>query len=67
MTIILFLIETSYSNILRCNYLKNEKYFHDFFFLHFLNLDSILNSLKKKMTFIADVFLNLRTPKNVVR
>ena len=37
------------------------------FFLHFRNLDSILNSLKKKMTFIGDVFLNLQTPKNVVR
>ena len=38
-----------------------------FFFLHFLNLDSILNILGKKMTVIADVFLNLRTAKNVVR
>ena len=37
------------------------------FFLHFLNLESILNILKKKMTLIADVFLNLRTLKNAVR
>ena len=37
------------------------------FFLHFLNYDSILNIFKKKMTLIADVFLNLQTPKNVVR
>ena len=36
------------------------------FFLHFRNLDSILNIFKKKMTLIADVFLNLRTPKNAV-
>ena len=36
-------------------------------FLHFLNSDSILNIFKKKMTLIADVFLNLRTPKYVVR
>ena len=57
MTSILFLIETIYRNIFRSNYLRNEKYFLDFY-LHFLNLDSI---------FIADVFLNLRTPKNVVR
>ena len=37
------------------------------FFLHFLNYHSILNIFKKKMTLIADVFLNLQTPKNVVR
>ena len=37
------------------------------FFLHFVNLDSILNIFKKKMTLIADVFLNLGTPKDVVR
>ena len=37
------------------------------FFLHFRNLESISNIFKKKMTLIADVFLNLRTPKNVVR
>ena len=37
------------------------------FFLHFLNFDSILNILKKKMTLRGDVFFNLRTPKNVVR
>ena len=35
-----------------------------FFFLHFRNLDSILNILKKKITV---EFLNLRTAKNVVR
>ena len=37
------------------------------FFLHVRHLDSILNIFKKTMTLIADVFLNLRTPKNVVR
>ena len=37
------------------------------FFLHFLNLNSILNILKKNLTVIADVFLNLETPKNLVR
>ena len=36
------------------------------FFLHFLNLDSILNIFKKKITLIVDVFLKLRTVKNVV-
>ena len=38
-----------------------------FFFLNFLNLDSILNIFGKNMTIKADVFLNLRTPKDVVR
>ena len=37
------------------------------FFLHFLNLDSILNILKQEMSLRADVFLNLRTPKKVLR
>ena len=37
-----------------------------FFFLHFLNFDSILNIFKKKMTLISDVFLNLLIPKYVV-
>ena len=64
MKCILFLIETIYSNILRCNYRQNGKLFLNFFFLHFRNLDSIF---KKKMDLIADVFLNLRTPKNDVR
>ena len=63
---ILLLIETIYSNILKCNYLRNENYFLNFFF-NFRNLDWILNIFLKKMTLIADVFLNLRTRKNVVR
>ena len=66
MTSILFLIETIYRNIFRCNYLENNRNFHNFLF-HLGNLDSTLNILKKKMTLIADVFLNLRTSKNVVR
>ena len=37
------------------------------FFSHFVKLDSILNILEKKMTLMADVFLNLWTPKKVVR
>ena len=36
-------------------------------FLHFLNLGSVLNIFKKKMTVFPDVFLNLQTPKNLVR
>ena len=38
-----------------------------FFFLHFLNLDSITNNLKKKMALLAHVFWKLRTKKSVVR
>ena len=65
MTSILFLTETIYCNCLRSNYLRNKKYFLNFF-ARFRNLDSILNIFGEKMTLIAVVFLNLRTPKNVV-
>ena len=34
--------------------------------MHFRNLHEILNIFKKKMTFIADLFPKLRTPKDVV-
>ena len=68
-------IDDKYSLLNRCNVLQHfqmnlsekGKIFSKPFFLHFLNLDFILNILKKKMTLIADVFLNLQTPKNVVR
>ena len=65
MTSILFLMEATYCNIFRFKYLRNEIYFL-IFFLHFLNLDTILKIFQKKMTLLADVFLNLRTSKNVV-
>ena len=45
---------------------QKRKIFSQIFF-HFRNLESILNIFKKNMTLIADVFLNLRTPKYVVR
>ena len=35
-------------------------------FRNFVNLDSILNSFKKNMNLIPDVFSNLRTLKDVV-
>ena len=67
MTSILFLIERIYPNMFRCNYLRNKKVFLNFFF-HFRNFHSIFNIFgKKKMAIRGDVFLNLRTPKNVVR
>ena len=37
-----------------------------FFSLHSLNLDSIFNIFKKKITLIADLFLTRHTPKNEV-
>ena len=37
------------------------------FFLHFKNLDQILNILKKKMTLKAYVFPKLRTTNEVTR
>ena len=66
MTSILFLTENIWGNQFRSNYLKNEKLFLNRL-LHFRNLHEILNICKKKMSFIADLFVKLRTPKNVVR
>ena len=66
MTSILFFTETIWRNQFGRNYLKNKKLFLDFF-LHFRNRHEILNICEKKMTFIADLFANLRTPKKVVR
>ena len=66
MTSILFLTEAIYWNILRYIYLRNENCFRNFL-LHLIKLDSIGNIFNKSMTILADVFLNLRTPKNAVR
>ena len=66
MTSILFLTENIWRNQFGRNYPKNEKLFLNYFF-HFRNLHEILNISKKKMSFIADLFVKLRTPKNVVR
>ena len=66
MTSILFLTEIIWRNQIRSKYLKNKKLFPNYF-LHFRNLHEISNILKKKMSFIADLFAKLRTPKNVVR
>ena len=40
----------------KCNYLQIQKYFLNFF-LHFLNLQKIFNTLKKKMSFRGYLFL----------
>ena len=46
---------------------QKQKSIFPIFFLDFENLDSILNIFRKKMTLMADVFLNWRTPKNMLR
>ena len=61
----IFLTEAIYCNMFICNYLRNEKLFQNFF-LHFLNLYSILKIFKKMMTLTAHVVLNLQTRKDVV-
>ena len=66
MTSILFVTENIWRNQFGSNYLKNEKLFLNFF-LHFRDLHEILNICNKKMSFRADLFAQLRTPKNVVR
>ena len=45
---------------------QKRKLSYKFIFSHFLSLNSILNIFKKKMTLKADVFLKLRTAKDVV-
>ena len=66
MSSILFLTDSIQRNQFGRNYLKNKKLLLNFF-LDFRNVHEILNICKKKMTFIADLFPKLRTPKNVVR
>ena len=66
MTSILFLTENIWRDQFGRNYLKNKNLFLNFC-LHFRNRYQILSISEKKMTFIADLFAKLRTPKNVVR
>ena len=48
------------------NYLKNEKVFLGFLF-HFWNFQQILNIFKKKKVVIANVFVELKNVKDLVR
>ena len=50
----------------KCNYVKNQKPFLDFFF-HFLSLPQILYILKEKLVVIGNVFPKLQTVKILVR
>ena len=62
MTRILYLIDNIYSIQFICNYLKNKKNFLNFC-LHFLNLDQILNILKKRWWSYLIYFGNYGLPK----
>ena len=46
---------------------KQKRFLNFFFFWHFENIFQILNIFQKKMTLIAEVFPELRAPKNVIR
>ena len=64
-SILFKIVRLCYSQF-KCNYLKNENHFPDFFF-RFLNLNQILNILNKTMIVIANVFPKLDTVKILVR
>ena len=66
MTSIICLTQTIFAKEFRCNYLKNKKLFQKFF-LHFQELNLILNRSQKKMTLIGDAFPEIAAPKNMVR
>ena len=65
MTSILFVIGKIYLKQLKCTYLKKKKLFL-IFFHYLLNFDQILNTIFKKMTLIAHVFLKIEAAKVVV-
>ena len=54
------------NSLFKCNYLKNQKIFLNFFF-HFWNPRQILNILKQKMIVKATVFPRLQTVQHLVR
>ena len=64
-SILLTIVRISNSKF-KCNSLKNEKVFPNFF-LHFQNLHQILNILKERIIVIANVFLQLGTVKILFR
>ena len=66
MTSIPFLVETIEVTQFRCIYLKNKRFFLNFF-LHFLKFALNSEHFQKKMTLIAYVFPKLPTTKNVLR
>ena len=64
-TCILLIVEGNSRNQFKRNYLKNQKQFLQFLF-HFLNQHEIFHILKKSIILMAEIFLKLLTPKNVL-
>ena len=62
MASIMFKVVRICNSQLKCNYLKKEKLFLDFFF-HFWIVHQILKTLKEKIIVIANIFLKLQTVK----
>ena len=65
MTSILFLTEAIYCNILNTIIWETKNFF--WIFLAFSKFIFNFEHFERNMTLIGDVFLNLRTPKHVVR
>ena len=63
---ILLKISRTCNGQFKCNYLKNEKPFHNILF-HFCNLHQTLNVLEEKMVVIGNVLPKLETAKNLDR
>ena len=61
-----FVIGRTYGNQLKRSYLRNKNVFLNFSRIY-LNLNQILNILKKRITPIAHVFPKLRNAEKVVR
>ena len=66
---VIFLTEALYSNIFSCNYIRSEKYFLIFFDFSFAfsKLRCIFQHFQREMAITGELFLNLRTWKDVVR
>ena len=64
-TCILLIIEINPCNQFKRNYLRKQKQFLEVLF-HFWNLHEILHILKRSIRLIAQIFLKLLTPKNVL-
>ena len=64
-TCILLIIEINPRNQFKRNYLRKQKQFLEVLF-HFWNLHEILHILKRSIHLIAQIFLKLLTPKNVL-
>ena len=65
LTFILVIIERISRNMFKPHYLKNRKDIPKFL-LHFCHLQKILCILKKKVSFIAQIFRRLLSSRNVV-